>query len=399
MTHTEQFIIELAKALQVNGIPAHRLEDTMEKVCAKLNVKADVYSSPNTLFVSFPERKEEKTHMHRFNNSELNFEKLSIIDAITKRVVKHELTTEEGIKEIAKIQQLPIRYGSWINIFSFGLSTSSAAFLFGGGYAEVIVSALIGLLIGVFIELIPKVPVLARLLLLISSAMAIMLAKFALGIFGTYSIEIATVTGLIILIPGFSFSLSITEMANGHTISGTSRFANAMIAFVMIAFGLGVGNKLMEYAAIEKSASILPEMPFWIKYFALLTVPAGFVVLFKAIPKHYIWMLIACTISYFSINFFSSFELKELSVFLATLTLGVACNGISRLTDNPVSLMLVPGIILLVPGSIGFKSISFLVNEQTLSGIETAFSTLITATALAAGLLFSNMLLKPKRAL
>jgi uncharacterized membrane protein YjjB (DUF3815 family) len=59
--------------------------------------------------------------------------------------------------------------------------------------------------------------------------------------------------------------------------------------------------------------------------------------------------------------------------------------------------MLVPGIILLVPGSIGFKSITSLVNEQTLNGIESAFTTLLSAASLTAGLLFSNMIVRLNR--
>jgi uncharacterized membrane protein YjjB (DUF3815 family) len=51
----------------------------------------------------------------------------------------------------------------------------------------------------------------------------------------------------------------------------------------------------------------------------------------------------------------------------------------------------------LVPGSIGFKSLSYLVNNQTLTGIDTAFSTIIAAVALASGLLFSNILLNSKQ--
>jgi uncharacterized membrane protein YjjB (DUF3815 family) len=56
--------------------------------------------------------------------------------------------------------------------------------------------------------------------------------------------------------------------------------------------------------------------------------------------------------------------------------------------------MLVPGIILLVPGSIGFKTVTFLMNQQTMNGLESAISTLIIAVALTCGLLFSNMLFK-----
>jgi uncharacterized membrane protein YjjB (DUF3815 family) len=54
--------------------------------------------------------------------------------------------------------------------------------------------------------------------------------------------------------------------------------------------------------------------------------------------------------------------------------------------------VLVPGIILLVPGSIGFRSLTSLMERQAVLGIETAFSTLLTAVALVSGLLMAGVI-------
>ena len=54
--------------------------------------------------------------------------------------------------------------------------------------------------------------------------------------------------------------------------------------------------------------------------------------------------------------------------------------------------MLVPGILLLVPGSVGYRSLSSLMERQTVAGIETAFSMILTAVALVAGLLIAGVI-------
>jgi len=95
----------------------------------------------------------------------------------------------------------------------------------------------------------------------------------------------------------------------------------------------------------------------------------------------------------------SQFLNVQLAAFLASFILGLASNTFELIKNKPVSIMLVPGIILLVPGSLGYKSITELVNNQTLSGIEAAFSMTITAIALVSGLVFSNIVLSPKRSL
>ena len=42
-------------------------------------------------------------------------------------------------------------------------------------------------------------------------------------------------------------------------------------------------------------------------------------------------------------------------------------------------MVLVPGILLLVPGSVGFRSLTSLIERQAVAGIETAFSMILTA--------------------
>jgi uncharacterized membrane protein YjjB (DUF3815 family) len=55
--------------------------------------------------------------------------------------------------------------------------------------------------------------------------------------------------------------------------------------------------------------------------------------------------------------------------------------------------------MLLVPGSLGFRSLVALMDDNVVSGIETAFTTTLVAAALVAGLLAANLLLPSRRAL
>ena len=62
-------------------------------------------------------------------------------------------------------------------------------------------------------------------------------------------------------------------------------------------------------------------------------------------------------------------------------------------------MVLVPGILLLVPGSIGYLSMSSLMQRNTVAGIDTAFTMVLTAVSLVAGLLIAGILApEPKRA-
>ena len=57
-----------------------------------------------------------------------------------------------------------------------------------------------------------------------------------------------------------------------------------------------------------------------------------------------------------------------------------------------VLVFVVPGVLMLVPGSAGFNSVLQLLADQTVSGITAAFDTFVTAMSIAYGLMVSAVL-------
>jgi uncharacterized membrane protein YjjB (DUF3815 family) len=58
-----------------------------------------------------------------------------------------------------------------------------------------------------------------------------------------------------------------------------------------------------------------------------------------------------------------------------------------------------PGIILLVPGSVGYQTLAYLAQRNVHSGTETAILLVTLLVALVAGLLFGDLLVAPRRSL
>ncbi|MCS7003297.1 MAG: threonine/serine exporter family protein, partial [Dehalococcoidia bacterium] len=83
--------------------------------------------------------------------------------------------------------------------------------------------------------------------------------------------------------------------------------------------------------------------------------------------------------------------------FVAALVVGLASNLFARVLRQPEAIPLIPGITILVPGVVGYRSVTALLERDTVSGIETAFAMTLTAVSLVAGLLFANVILAPRR--
>lgn len=87
----------------------------------------------------------------------------------------------------------------------------------------------------------------------------------------------------------------------------------------------------------------------------------------------------------------------EAGPFLGAFAVGVGANLYARLANRPALAVLTPGMVLLVPGSFGYRSFTFLIDRETIAGVDFAFTMLIVAMSVVGGLLAANAALPPKR--
>jgi len=394
--HTLDFILLSAKALHENALPTHRLEDRMQVVCSSLAINGQFFSTPGSIFASLSIQGVTQSHMIKVTDNTLNLEKIDHIESIIQKVISKEINPQEGLEKLNEIKTSKNRYSAITTVVFMGISTAAAACVFGGELPAIFSALIIGLGIGSIGSLIQFVPQLDKVYALISAIWAVLISGLFNSYFKDFQQDIATICGLILLIPGFTFTVSVTEMVNNHLIAGLSRFTTAFITFVMLAIGIGIGESLLGKMNLPDGMHNWGTLPPWKEWLALIFVPLGFVVLFKAKPKDFWWILIGCWISYFSFKIGNQFTSNTTAVFLASLLLGIGSNLFSLKTKRNPSVMLVPGMILLVPGSLGFLSISKLVASDIVAGIQIAMNMLTTSMALVLGIIFSNVLLKIK---
>ena len=67
------------------------------------------------------------------------------------------------------------------------------------------------------------------------------------------------------------------------------------------------------------------------------------------------------------------------------------------MTDRIAMVPLVPGLLLLVPGSMGLRSMTSMLERDVVSGIDTAFAMILVSVSLVAGLLMANASVPPRR--
>jgi len=385
------FILQLARALHSYGTPSHQTEGLLGGIASRLGVPAQFMATPTSILISTGTRPSERIHLLRVEPGEQDLGKLSDVSEVANAVSFGELTAAAGSARLAEIDRARPRYRSLVVILAMGLSSAAASRFLGGGAKELPVAATIGLVIGLLSVVAARVKAVGRMFEFLAAFVASALAGAAAHVIGPMSVYLATLAGIIILIPGFTLTVAVTELSNKHLVAGTSRLFGAITTFIVIAVGVAIGGTLMASLLGDPSLRAPIPLPGWTEALALAVAPLAFAVLLKARPRDSLWILLTCGAGFAGTRLGSKVLGPELGVFVGALVVGLAGSAYANLLKRPAAVLRVPGILMLVPGSIGFRSFTALLDRQVVPGVETAFKMITMATALAAGLLIASV--------
>jgi uncharacterized membrane protein YjjB (DUF3815 family) len=197
---------------------------------------------------------------------------------------------------------------------------------------------------------------------------------------------------VVVLLPGLMLTLAMSELATGHLASGSARLIGAVTVFVSLAIGVALGSRLA-LILLGVTPNIRPaHLPWWAVYAVLPLAAVGFAVVFRARRREILPILIAGGLAVAGARLGSRWLGADLGSFIGAFTAAAVSNLFARYRGESPTLTLVPAILLLVPGSIGFSSLSALLNRDVVPGVESAFRTVLISVALATGLLIADVL-------
>ncbi len=392
-------LLRLGQALHEAGAPAHRIEEAMDALARRLGVEGRFFTTPTSIFVGFGPPVASQTAVLRVEPAAVNLGRMSLLDQALDDIESGRLDAERGVERLEAIAHVPSPYPPALSVLCFGVSSAAVAVFLGGGGREVVAAAAIGLQTGLLALAARRVAAWNRVFEWVASPAAALAALAWALAFGPLVPDIASLAGLIVLVPGLTLTVAINELASRHLVSGVARLAGAGIAFLAIGFGLALGKRLEPAIGTAAAAAVREPLPDSALWASLLLAPLALTVLFRARRRDAAVILATGLLAYFVARGVSAVAGNDVGVLAAAFALGLAGNLYSRTWRKPAAVPIVPGLLMLVPGSLGVRSIGSLFEREALSGIEFAFGLLAVAVALVAGLLFANLVLPPRRAL
>lgn len=326
-----------------------------------------------------------------------DLEKLSQLDRLADAVAEGRLDMQTADRRVAEVMEADQRWGVLSTTIAFAVGSAGAARFFGGNLVDLIGSAFAGLVLAMLQLLVARWRSTGRIFEVLAALSVSVTAVVSGAVIGS-SPAVVTLSGLIVLVPGLTLTIAMAELASQHLASGTARLTGALMTFFLIGFGVSLGSKASVFLA-QTDPRITATLPAWSEPVAIMAVAMALVVLFRAHPRDTPWIICAGLLGFYGARTGGAFLGPELGTFVGGVLVGIASNTFARVLRRPAAVISVPGIMLLVPGAIGYRSLMSLIERDTLLGIETAVTAAVVASALVTGLLVANVVVPPRRPL
>ena len=317
------------------------------------------------------------------------------LDDLVARIRHRRVAVTDALVELELLE--PLDRPAWIVIAAYALAGGAVTPVLSGGWHEAIAAALAGVLVGVVAVIGGRrtntLAIVAPTAAIAASIGCIVLSQLGFEI----SVEIATLGALVAVLPGMTLTIGMRELATSHLQSGIANSAIAFVQLVGLVFGAAVGTSIATSWFGTVHSVIPSSFGLEIQIGAAALAGIAFTVTLNAHRRDAVWASGAAMLAIVSDAAAEPLIGKQAAVFAAALTVGLAGNAFALLRSRSALIVVVPGILMLVPGSLGYESAASLLGNNTIAGVDAAFDTLVVALSIVYGLIVSAALLPDRR--
>ena len=400
------FVTELARRLHNAGVSSQRLEGAVRATARALHVECEVWSTPTGLLLSLANadvpHATQQTRVLRLEPGHIDLRALVALNRIGDEVIAGRRTVADAREALRGVDRPATPARRVRTVAAFGVASAAVAALFGGAWLDLGVAFVLGLAIGGIALLSADHPDLAAA----SEAVSALVATAAATAFGHFvapiAVQTVVIAALIVLMPGLMLTTAVTELATQQLSSGSARAAGALTVLLKLTFGSVAATQALAALGWSVPTPASVAMPAGIAWAAAVLAAASFAALFNAAWRDVPLVMASALLGYWITRvtgpwFVNGSAAFAGGVFCASLCIAALANVYGRVSGRPGSLVRLPGIMLLVPGSIGFRALGMVMARDYALGLETLIAVLSALLALTAGLLFGALLVPPRR--
>lgn len=396
------FITELAEQLHAYGTTAQRLEGALLGVAERLGVECEPWINPTGMILTFRDpgdpQANDLTRVIRLPPGETDLSRLARADRIAEDVLAGRMGIAEGREALGALARVPTRRWRAMQVVAFALVAAAVGGLLRLPWLDIATAGVAGLCIGLIDQWARARPQLGESLEALAGMLAAAIAITVASFLGPLNLNTVIIASVIVLLPGMALTNAINELTSQHLVSGTARFAGALSTILKLTIGTMLTLTLAKLLGLEPEVAFSRPQPFWVEGLGLLVGCYAFAVAFRAARRDYPLVMLSAATGYLISRSAGESWGDVAGVFLAAFVMTLAGNVYARWKNRPGALVRLPGIILLVPGSVSFRGLISLMQQQDIDAGQAALMAVMNILmALIAGLLFGNLLIPARR--
>jgi uncharacterized membrane protein YjjP (DUF1212 family) len=397
-----RFIKKVGIAAHKYGSASARMESFLADLSKSFGYQGVFRSNLSEIVFALRESPESPQRVEVIATSapDLNLDKLARLGDVLKEYSTETMSLKEADERIDAIEQVQPPWGKFASMLGYTFVGVGLAALLGAGWVDLLFGALFSMLVYGIVLLSAKLGSAAVTWMPLTSAFIIGLLTTALKAWiPELNVVLIILSAVAVILPGYTISLGAGELVAQRVVSGTANLMNGLIClFKQIAgawIGIAVAGSIF---TLETSGSATPVGQIWsMLLFPLLLI--GLCLVFQVSRRDMIWAVLVSAIAYLGVLGGSSIMDSNLGNLLGTITAVVIANLWARKTGRPTSIVLIPAIVLLVSGSIGFRGLASMAQGELALGVQQFLQMFVVAMTILAGIMIGYTIIRPEKSL
>jgi uncharacterized membrane protein YjjP (DUF1212 family) len=397
-----RFILKVGVAAHKYGSTSARLESFLTILSNNMGYQGVFKSTPVEIVFAMKESPEsiQRVELMATPPPDIDLDKLARLGDLLNEIDAGTLSISDADTRIDAIDLIPPPWGKFVSMLGYVLTGLGLAPLLGAGWTDTLFAALFSMLVYGLVLLSARMGAMAISWMPLSTALIIgFLATLVKHWVPELNLVLVILSAVAIILPGFSISLGAGELVAQHVLSGISNLMGGLITlFKQITgtlIGIGIAELLFSVSSAEPATPV--DQKWMLVLFPLLLI--GLCLAFQTSRRDLPWAVVVSGVAYLGVLAGSSILDSNLGNLVGTIIAVVIANFWARKTGRPTSIVLIPAIVLLVSGTIGFRGLASMAQGDIHLGIQQFFQMFIVAMTILVGVMIGTTIIRPVHSL
>ncbi|HEY1680790.1 MAG TPA: threonine/serine exporter family protein [Candidatus Tumulicola sp.] len=382
----------LGRELHRAGIATDAIEQTLTETAASIGLDAQIFALPTYITIAIGPNWQQRTLMMRLEPGRVSLRKIALLTHIYDSLRAGAIDYDGATRLLSEVDERWPGLPAWLEIPALALIAVAVALILGGGPHEIVVATSIGICTGILSSLASRNALIARLFAVAAAFAATLIVALYTKVFGPTNMFVSLIAGIVVLLPGYTLTLALHELANDFLVAGVARLGRVLSVLLALGCGAFLGLACVPWIASMGTAATHPVPALW-WFVASIAMAIGISVNLDARLRDVVWVFASSFVALLMTHVLAATSAHAVSSFLAAFFCGVVANLGARFLRVPQAIMLVPALIVLVPGSLSYESVLFAFNHNIDNALILAGNAVVAAIQIVAGLLLSQLVL------